>query len=170
MTHFEHVARWDHPWASQADELRFAAARVWEAADAAERTLKDNFDLSPERTSCVIVGTNAYPIAMMLAGLCLENLIKGLRIRQTPSLVLADGLDKGLTHHRLNDLFKEATFPLSPAETAFVERVRHFVEWAGKYPFPRKLESTRTGLSMHDIDRETFASLADRLRAELVKE
>lgn len=79
----------------------------------------------------------------LLAGLALENIMKGILIARDKSL-LSKGMisNKKILKHNLSDLFKEVGLALSDRELNLVERVSETVVWAGRYPVP-KHESAR---------------------------
>jgi hypothetical protein len=102
--------------------------------------------------------------AFMLAGLCLENLVKYILIKKDPSLVQSDRINRTVTTHDLRNLFTEAGIPLLSAdEERVVDLAETCVVWAGKYPFPLKIKD-RTGVAWHDTDFELFERLSVRLR------
>jgi hypothetical protein len=69
--------------------------------------------------------------AMLLYGLSIENLAKGLIVKAT---------GKWMEGHDEKKLLKEASVILSSQEEDFVIRLTAFVEWAGRYPIPKSVE------------------------------
>jgi len=84
-----------------------------------------------------------WPMYMMLAGLALENLLKGIQIARDPRLVLPSPskrtalLASTLTRHLDLNLVRDAGVRLSPEEADLVERLSVFVVWGGRYPVPK---------------------------------
>jgi hypothetical protein len=79
-------------------------------------------------------------VYMLLSGLALENLAKGICVARD-SNVVKDDTFVGPRHHRLLDLFALAKLAFSKQESELVERLEEFVIWAGRYPISVKLES-----------------------------
>jgi len=75
-----------------------------------------------------------HAVALMLVGLSLEINLKAM-------LILREGIDeftekeKKRRHHRLHEL-SEFVPDLSRKDKAILERLTHFIYWAGKYPDP----------------------------------
>lgn len=77
-------------------------------------------------------------VALMLYGLAIENLLKaGLAVNG-----LADPKGKfNKKSHKLHALAIDLDIKLDDKETELVERLQHFVEWAGRYPIPLHQDS-----------------------------
>jgi hypothetical protein len=76
----------------------------------------------------------------MLAGLAIENMVKGILVARNPELVQPDRQHPerlfkwGASGHELARLLGKANFKLSASETELVERLNIFVTWGGRYP------------------------------------
>ena len=99
---------------------------------AVERPLSaSEVDLLPE--------TRLGPVAIMLLGLGLENLTKGLMIHASPELVSRDrGIHQQLKSHKLEDLVAACADPSHVDERRALGIISQFVNWAGRYPIPTK--------------------------------
>lgn len=144
-------------WLITAMRLRAAAARLdWLAAPVREDESSTGF-------------VREY---RMLLGLSFENLLKGII-----SLVRIESgqrppLPRECLHHSLATLATRSEVgivSLSPQEIELLGSITPFIEWSGKYPLPKKLESyTCSGHSNHEHDAEHVlwerlaAFLADR--------
>lgn len=73
-------------------------------------------------------------VAMLLAGLAIENLAKGLVIRREG--LDHGGLPKGLDKHETLTYLDRGKFKLSAAERRLVRRLEEYVVWAGPIPCP----------------------------------
>jgi hypothetical protein len=86
-----------------------------------------------------------HPIAgvyMLLMGLAVENLAKGVIVAKGVSSPSADGrLARELKSHDLLDLLDMAEVELSTEDAYLVERLQASVEWAGRYPTAVRVES-----------------------------
>lgn len=82
--------------------------------------------------------------AMLLYGLSIENLVKGVIIESDPSLISNGKLGKwpggGEGGHDLIGLFKEAGIQPSEIEKDILTRLTAFVLWAGRYKIPKSSE------------------------------
>jgi hypothetical protein len=113
-----------------------------------------------------------WPVYLRLAGLALENLAKGIAVARDPSLVAPDSKGRLIRKwgHINAALFSKLGIELGAEETALVERLGVYVEWAGRYPVPRfamKLQSART--FHRGSDPVAIGNLYERLHAELVR-
>ena len=123
---------WPHSWLMTAMSLRRAASILW------ENVLQDSdimCDLDSEECSPPISS-----IYMLLIGLAVENLSKGLCVLKEGAFNKKN--EFRFTTHRLLDLLDRADVILSDEENDLVERLEQFIIWAGKYPGP---------LNYHDL-------------------
>ncbi|HLK11078.1 MAG TPA: hypothetical protein VKW76_06840 [Candidatus Binatia bacterium] len=139
-------------WLLNAEGLRWAAETLW------NQYFID--DASGRRLGPV----------MLLAGLTIELLLKGLAV----------GRQKAAPRtHDLLELAEVAGLQLRPPEEELLERLTVFVRWAGRYPVPleRHVEDMmpRTHLGggampltyMRGDDRQVWSALIARLSEEL---
>src|SRR5438128_5199933 len=80
------------------------------------------------------------PIYMLLVGLAIENLAKGIYVARNPTACSSDNLPRELTTHKAIELLESLDVSLSQAEVSLLERIETFVLWAGRYPIPRRLD------------------------------
>ena len=112
-------------WMLKAQEIRRAADVLWKQF-VDEITAFSNGNDSPAPSfGCT---------AMILYGLVVENLLKdGL---SSKGLAVSSSGNFDQKSHALDDLAHNLGLVLTDAETELVERLQHFVEWAGRYPIP----------------------------------
>jgi hypothetical protein len=165
-TKFQIVARAPNFWLSDADNLQAGAKVLWEAhlADLT-RLFAADFPQG-SRPASDFPNTGLHRTSMLLAGLCLENLVKGIRVRQDPTLVREDRFAPSLTRHGLLRLFRDANIAVSQEEESLLERLTAHVVWAGKYSFPKEVPC-HDDIKILRSDFETFDKLANRLRGIL---
>lgn len=73
-------------------------------------------------------------VALMLYGLVIENLLKaGLASR---GFAQSGSGNFSLKSHRLIELSDQFGLSLSKDELEYLERLEHFIVWAGRYPIP----------------------------------
>jgi hypothetical protein len=115
-------------WELKAAELEYAAEILWEKQ-------KNDFPilLSQKSAPPALAG-----ISLMLFGLAIELLAKSLFVsKQTP----INAKNKiSFSKHDLPTLVSEAGCRLSTSDRHFLERLKQFVEWAGRYPVPKMFE------------------------------
>lgn len=82
---------------------------------------------------------------LLLCGLALENLLKALIVKQMfgrqdgqPDTDAPTVLPQYLKTHNLCELADRASFSTSDRERRTLTRLTHYVEWAGRYPIPRR--------------------------------
>ena len=77
-------------------------------------------------------------VSIMLAGLAIENLVKGV-IAKEKGFLNTRGEIKA-PRHNLIKLFQTISFSLSPDEIKVLSVVTQYVMWAGRYPIPKKAD------------------------------
>jgi hypothetical protein len=75
-----------------------------------------------------------YPVAQLLYGYALENLLKGIWIAKDPSLISSGRLNRRLACHDLVKLAKQSGFVLHIQETPVAQALSKLTVWAGRYP------------------------------------
>src|SRR5438270_929348 len=107
-TQFQSDLRVAGVWLQAADSLYAAAQLVWNAhkEDIGKIESQNFSDPIP------VPNINLDASMMMLGGLCLENLIKGIRIQQEPELVKPGELSRRLTNHELLRLLQDGKVTL----------------------------------------------------------
>lgn len=134
----------------------------------------------------VLVEMGLADISLMLLGLAVENLAKGIlwsrRASATGIAGLAE-LDKkvDLNHHRLVDLVTSCELELSPDEHDALKVVNAYTTWRGRYPVPKAAKKLypakgKTGRMLHRgyaagaPEYTTVERVLDRLHERMVKE
>jgi hypothetical protein len=121
---FEIVGQEPHAWLMEATQLK-------RAADLVRQELTKIFAVSPQgrpRYEDAVL-FNSY---MLLAGLALENLAKGILVGRNSGVVTPDMFN--LKGHNLQQLAQQAVPTLSKTELDILSRLTAFVTWAGRYP------------------------------------
>jgi hypothetical protein len=93
---------------------------------------------------------------MLLSGLALENLTKGIIVGRKPGVVTPDTFN--LKEHNLLKLAQQVARPFSKNERDILDRLTAFVMWAGRYPIP--LRATDND---HPLFKRTDPELIDHL-------
>ncbi len=78
------------------------------------------------------------PVAMMLYGLSIENLLKSVLIKKGGAFN-ENGKFKYASHLLLN-LMEKANIEITEEENFLLERLEQYIIWCGKYPAPLKVE------------------------------
>jgi hypothetical protein len=107
-------------------------------------------------------------VFLMLGGLAIENLAKGLLIHSDKVKVTRGQITRAdLLGHGAKDLLTRAGVTLSAKETEFVARLDKAVLWSGRYPMPTRAENfvveRAHGTLLSDLD--DFRSLYQRVRS-----
>lgn len=157
-------------WLVKAREMRRAADLVWTQF----MTELMSFTSGEEVTVEPFTGS----VAMMLYGFCIENLLKAGLVA-SGAAVLPNG-NFGLDSHALEDLADELSVSLSEEERELMERLEHFISWAGRYPiplyadalYPRDLLDGSKGViyGLASMDQERVHALILRVQALLPTE
>lgn len=136
LTQFEKVGREPDMWHTSAYGLKHAADAVLAKIKADMTALASGKPSAKHFRKLPVV--YAY---MLLAGLAIENLIKGLSIKKDSALIDNGKLDQSLGKHDLLALARKAGVRLTEEERSLVERLTEYVIWAGRYPIPKRSDS-----------------------------
>lgn len=89
--------------------------------------------------------------ATLLLGLATENILKAIAIQKDPQPVKNGKLRDWPTSHDLIRLAEFAGVTLTDEQRDLLQRVGGFVEWAGRYPIPKK--ATKLAMKQANISR-----------------
>jgi len=164
-------------WIHQAKLLMHAANRLYQDRNMAlnQMMAREIEDETPED----IWDIQLLPIAQLLAGYAIENLMKGILFSQTP---LTNGgkkggkLNKDIANHDLPNLYEmvceKTGLNAIPETREFLEGLKKIVIWEGRFPIPKTEKdyvdqkySWHPGLQGLEMARELF----DRLMVEVGK-
>jgi len=95
------------------------------------------------------------PVYMLLSGLAIETLLKGIIIAKNPKLVKQQKLSNELTHHKLIELYNKACLVKSRSRNDLLSRLQNYVENFGRYPV------TKTKQDMQKLAKTRFAGQTD---------
>ncbi|WP_159082956.1 hypothetical protein [Burkholderia mayonis] len=161
--------------AAQAESDELADAQQW---DSYSRWKQAN-DGSPQPPLKGII--SVVPNAMMLAGMAVELLLKGIAV-QNPAIVASIGagttaIPGDLWTHRLRGIAALAGVTLDANEDDLCKGLEVFLVWAGRYPVPKNHEAMMPGTApgggqaslsiRYGSDYSTIRALTTRLRALL---
>lgn len=107
------------------------------------------------RTKAAVADLLYGPVYMLLAGLSIETLLKGIIIAKNPEFVGQQKLSKELTHHKLIELYKKTGLVKSKYANNLLSRLQNYVENFGRYPV------TRTKHDMQKLTSARFAGQTD---------
>ncbi len=159
---FEQIARSPYTWRQSALQLKRAA----ELIDAELAVIIEESRYSRPRYEDLKI-FNSY---MLLAGLALESLAKGIWIGRNPTVVVDGKLSiksmAGLGGHGITGLIRKIGI-LDEIETKLCDRLQRFVQWAGKYPISTTYQESPAYVTS---DPKLFNSLFNRLHNILLSE
>jgi len=128
---FQAGACWPLSWLLMASSLHRAACIIWEQVEEDWKHQQD-----PEKLAQSGYIPRLTPVFMLLAGLTIENLVKGIRVSQESAL---DKKGKfRFNKHNLVNLLEQSSITLSDDERDLVERLTQYIQWGGRYPVPLK--------------------------------
>jgi hypothetical protein len=125
-------------WIIQAKLLMHAANRLsQDRNEALNRMMVREFEgEKPED----IWDKQLLPVAQLLAGYAIENLMKGILFYQTP-LINDEKLDNNIANHNLPVLYEEVCentgLKMIPETKDFLFRLKQVIVWKGRYPITK---------------------------------
>lgn len=169
-----HTASEPVSWLMSALALRRGAQILWAEVEPALAEVMPSEDKAAflERARRL----KSWPAYMLLMGLSLENLAKGVIVGREPERVGDSALTTwGSRGHDLVWLFERALIAVSVDEQALLERLTRFVAWRGRYPVPMQFDDfmqlvdfgegrrLMTTGGIHRTDHLTFEALFTRV-------
>ncbi|WP_147407601.1 hypothetical protein [Pseudooceanicola algae] len=107
---------------------------------------------------------------LLLYGLGLENILKGLLISEDPMLLQGGKLSKNLQVHDLAKLAERLKFiQFDKSEIQLLELLSDVVPYHGRYPVPREAESIKPEQYISESIYDACRALFKRLEMQLYK-
>jgi hypothetical protein len=148
-------------WLSYAEELEEAAEALW--ADSDNRLVVEA-ETQLDRSLLVKKSSTHSRSYILLAGLALENVLKGLIIAGDAKLISSGRLDKTLKSHKLLDLAKRIDgLVLSKDEKHVLQICQYAIPYWGRYPIPLEYQGLQPRQAANDKFRTCFRQLHFRL-------
>ncbi len=94
-------------------------------------------------------------VCMFLYGLGIENIIKGLLIKQKRYPFKNGKFPKELKTHDLRKLFDNANIKMTERDIKLLNRLTEYIKWVGKYGIPLSYDKLK---NWHTIPKSTFLS------------
>jgi hypothetical protein len=120
------IAKDPKAWLCYAENLKHAAD-----------VLRDNCWPRQRKSDDLIAARNDLfygPVYMLLSGLAIETLIKGIMVAIDPHLIEQQKQNAKITGHKLVELFRETEITECKNDTDLLSRLQNYVENFGRYP------------------------------------
>lgn len=148
---FECSVKWPLNWKFKAHILLIAIEKIFAAYDEA---CKHEFEelIGQHESEDDFIDTNLLPVCLLLEGLAVENLLKGIIYSRDPDLVIESKknleLADNFIHHKLCDLYVSAELArnikgIDPETKEILRVLEQFVVWRGRYPVPLNLQELK---------------------------
>lgn len=151
-------------WLKQAKELDRAAMLIW-AAVLQDSEWMSQFEVGAEIRLEQVPHVNLGRVFWLNAGFALENLLKGIIVKDKPDSVINGRITGHLKTHNLFKLAKRASIDLNVIEAFYLWVGTQCVMWAGRYPCSTKPEETAPPV-FSESDVIAYRSLFDRLEGQ----
>ena len=122
-------------WVSVGFCLHLAATTLWPKLSSALRELEAGKPFDSQRHELALMLRGPYA---MLAGLAIENFLKGAILQQTTS-----SQRRVIKTHDLLRLSARASFTWTVSQEDVLKRLTAFVQWAGRYPIALTEQETQ---------------------------
>lgn len=154
-------------WYTYAQELA-------ETADAIFRKSKTQFVAYIHKSSDGSVTKSRRPLVsrpvLLLYGLSIENMLKGLLISEDPNLLQGGELSKHLKGHDLAKLSRRLkSMRFKDDEFQLLELLSDVVPYHGRYPVPRRAESMKSEQYISESIFKACSALFKRMEMQLYK-
>jgi len=160
-TAFQIVGGEPHSWFMAARQLKKSADLIGNALKEVCSAYPD--DRAPYEQLAVFKGY------MLLAGLAMENLLKGILAGRDQKIVTPTALNKRFKTHRLCSLALQVLQDLTEHDQDLLKRLTDFVSWAGRYPIALR-EHENVHPAFVTTDPERIDRLFDRFATILQQE
>ena len=166
------VAKLPGAWRSTAIGLKRSSDIIWEKWFGIFSRLEGGkiAKASPQEVGDVY---HLLPSFLLLAGLAIENALKGLLISKEPSIAdFKVKWDVGQGGHDLRDLFERSVLRPTNEEGEFLDALTQAVLWSGRYPVPKRhANEFEIGIPLgpffHNIDIASTVSRISELKKTL---
>ena len=157
---YERLVKWTIGWRVQALLLFTASEHIFAISNAASKRMDNESSREFEgNESQDFIDSQLLPIALLLKGYAVENLIKGIIYSRHPDRCKEDEnglwLDGKLTNHCLSELYVAAG--LAKNKDAIASEIKEILEilekviiWQGRYPVPLNLERYKQKIQFTD--------------------
>jgi len=136
---FAGVARDPAWWLFRAQDLSQAATVLFEAFIADRQRFIDLNEPGLGVDKKEVPNLSIAPVAMLLFGLAVENVLKAMIVKNDPTIVGDEKLGRwGARDHDLVKLAERAGLQLEPADRDLLARLGLFLLWRGRYPVPNR--------------------------------
>jgi len=132
-----------------------SARRLKTAADALHKSSLWPAKREPYDQKSAVADFHYGPVYMLLAGLPIETLIKGIIVATHPDFVKQQKLSGELTNHNFIDLYQTAGLVKSKEHYNLLLRLQNYVVIFGRYPV------TKTKKDMQKLNDTRFAGQTD---------
>ncbi len=158
---FERDGKSLYSWKRKAQSLKKAADIIWEYFIKYIR-LGEGKD-AKTRYALALVNLDIAEVSLMIYGLAIENLVKGIIISENPELIKNGKIDKRLISHNLSKLLSEVNVTLKKDEKEMILILEDHIKWKSKYPISKNSKQyTITGL------KPKFKIIIDRIYNKLM--
>jgi hypothetical protein len=173
--HARNAAQNPEGWRYAAEMLKVGADKLLDAHMEARAKVQDAFLRSGGEVSELLAdmdgGPFLTPIYLMLSGLAIENLAKGIAVARNPQHGEPNAKGEVVAWgHLSRDLLTGLRIKVDADDGALVDRLSLFVEWAGRYPVARSVARMSFQQQLHftyPVDRDAIDALFQRLDEEL---
>ncbi len=142
-TRFEGRGREPLLWGANADLLKRSADIVyesWEVSFEAFRNMGDGSRL--DELAWILRDIQLIAVYLMLSGMAVESLLKGIRVGRHPEMVQVGKKVGGkLGGHNLLQQFNNLEIYISEDEVLLINQLTEYIMWAGRYPVPNLPET-----------------------------
>ena len=132
-----------------------SAEHLKSAADALHKSSLWPSRREPYDQKSAVADFHYGPVYMLLAGLAIETLIKGIIVARHPDFIEQQKLSGELTHHDLTELYQTAGLMIIKAHDNLLLRLQNYVVIFGRYPV------TKTRQDMQRLTDTRFAGQTD---------
>jgi hypothetical protein len=155
-------------WRDKSEELKRAVDVLWIAVESDVAYLREFVKKKPLDINEYDSQKSVINIAVFLAGLSIENLLKGILIITNPEYIKSGKIRGELIQsHNLIDLTKELNIKLTENEKAFCEISSEAISGFGRYPIPKNISKMKSRITIKLTIKSVFDEFYNRLIIEL---
>jgi hypothetical protein len=156
---FIKIANSPAQWRRSAQSLRDGASVILDSIRGAAMESAPTIPI----TARIATHVGRRSVFLLLAGLAIENLVKGLFVQRGHVTTTSSQLAGELGGHPIRWRLRRMGISLTPREERLLDRLEAAVSWQGKYPVPTKATKLDGVIVTIARDVEEFSRLYDRL-------
>ena len=160
-------------WLFTAEELKFSCDSITQNYLSSSKIHKFAYP-DPMNNNALILKDGISRGFYLIAGLIIENLLKGICVLQDSKLINSGKIHKPIITHNLNDLLDLINgLNLNKNELILIKKLSEAIPYWGRYPIPLIFDNIKNEINISKSDIKCFEKiyhkLVNKINKDLIK-